>query len=103
MNVKGSLRDGFGVRVDIELEDIGTVVHQCLDPFVQVGHFVEAHLKHYSTEGFTSIPSFLVEELANDYRSAKEPTRCRIVSLRKSLEMYTKPERTEVLPAGCSK
>jgi hypothetical protein len=59
------VRDRLGIGVDIKFEDFGAIVHQSLDPFVQVGDFIQAHLEHDAAEGFASISSFLVEELAN--------------------------------------
>jgi hypothetical protein len=43
------LRDGLGIRIDIQLQNIGTIVHQTLNPFVQIGNFIQAHLEHDST------------------------------------------------------
>jgi hypothetical protein len=36
-----------------------------LDPLVQIGDFIQAHLEHDAAEGFASISSFFVEELAD--------------------------------------
>jgi hypothetical protein len=67
---QSDLRDGLGIRIDIQLEHIGTIVHQTLNPFVQIGNFIQAHLEHDSTERFSSICPFLLQELTHYYSSA---------------------------------
>jgi hypothetical protein len=53
-------RDGFRVRIHIQLEHLGAIVHKSLNAFIKVGNFVQAHLKHHAAQGFTSISPFLL-------------------------------------------
>ena len=99
----GDLRDGFGIRVDVELEYFWAIVHQRLNPFVQVGDFIQAHLEHDSAERLPAVCPFLLQELAHDSHQFHFLFLIGGNLLRKSLEMYTNPVRTEVRPVGCWK